>query len=99
MPAPMPGVSEVVAEASAPPSAARRRTTNPRQPVAKTPAGRYDSQLLELIDWCLQLDPLARPQSVYALQKALIHRHASADRPENWFSDLGSRLKSFIGRS
>ena len=57
------------------------------------------ADLLELIDWCLQLDPLARPQSVYALQKALIHRHAGADRPENWFSDLGNRLKSFIGRS
>ena len=84
---------------SAPPRADERVTTDTLQPVAKTHTGRYDSQLLELIDWCLQLDPLARPQSVYALQKALIHRHAGADRPENWFSDLGSRLKSFIGRN
>lgn len=84
---------------SAPPRADERVTTDTLQPVAKTHAGRYDSQLLELIDWCLQLDPLARPQSVYALQKALIHRHAGAERPENWFSDLGSRLKSFIGRN
>ena len=84
---------------SAPPRADERAVTDVLQPVARTHAGRYDAQLLELIDWCLQLDPLARPQSVYALQKALIHRHAGADRPENWFSDLGSRLRSFIGRT
>ena len=84
---------------SAPPRADERVKTDTLQPVAKTQAGRYDPQLLELIDWCLQLDPLARPQSVYTVQKALIHRHGGADRPENWFADLGNRLKSFIGRS
>lgn len=83
----------------APPRADERLKADTLQPLARTHAGRYDAQLLELIDWCLQLDPLDRPQSVYALQKALIHRHAAADRPEHWFTDLGSRLKSFIGRS
>jgi hypothetical protein len=28
--------------------------------------------LLETIDWCLRLDHLERPQSVFALQKALM---------------------------
>jgi hypothetical protein len=36
---------------------------------------------------------------VYALQKALIHQDNAPERPEHWFSDLGSRLRSFIGRS
>jgi len=27
--------------------------------------------LLEVIDWCLRLDPLERPQSVFALQRAI----------------------------
>ena len=27
--------------------------------------------VLEVIDWCLRLDPLERPQSVFALQKAI----------------------------
>ena len=84
---------------SAPPRADERSEADTLQPLTKTHAGRYETQLLELIDWTLQLDPLARPQSVYALQKALIQRQAGADRPENWFSDLGGRLKSFIARS
>jgi hypothetical protein len=28
--------------------------------------------LLEIIDWCLNLNHLYRPQSVFALQKALV---------------------------
>jgi hypothetical protein len=28
--------------------------------------------LLAIIDWCLRLDHLERPQSVFALQKALL---------------------------
>ena len=34
-------------------------------------AGAYSDNLLEVIDWCLRLDPLERPQSVFALQKAI----------------------------
>ncbi len=35
-------------------------------------AGQYSDNILEVIDWCLQAsDPLERPQSVFALQKAI----------------------------
>ena len=34
--------------------------------------GEYSDGLLEIIDWCLRLDPQERPPSVYALQKVLI---------------------------
>jgi len=34
-------------------------------------AGAYSDNLLEVIDWCLRLDPMERPQSVFALQKAI----------------------------
>ena len=34
-------------------------------------AGQYSDNILEVIDWCLRLDPLERPQSVFALQKAI----------------------------
>ena len=61
------------------------------EPVSKTHASRYSQQLLETVDWCLQLDPLERPQSVYSLQKALM--------PATWFTDVGTRLKAFIARS
>jgi serine/threonine protein kinase len=33
---------------------------------------KYSLQLLETIDWCLELDHLKRPQSVFALQKVLL---------------------------
>ncbi len=84
---------------SPPPRADERTQQDTLQPVAKTQAGRYSRQLLELTDWCLHLDPQQRPPSVYALQKALIHQDNAPERPEHWFSDLGSRLRSFIGRS
>ena len=33
--------------------------------------GKYSDQLLETIDWCLCINHLYRPKSVFALQKAL----------------------------
>jgi hypothetical protein len=40
--------------------------------AARLFSGRYSDQLLETIDWCLQLDHLKRPQSAMALQKVLL---------------------------
>lgn len=33
--------------------------------------GVYSDSLLQVVEWCMALDPLARPQSVFALQKEL----------------------------
>jgi serine/threonine protein kinase len=33
--------------------------------------GVYSDNLIQLVEWCMALDPLARPQSVFALQKEL----------------------------
>lgn len=41
--------------------------------------GRYSPELAQLVESCLALDPLARPQSVFAIQKAL--QTAPARRP------------------
>ena len=40
-------------------------------PAVQLGRGLYSQHLLELIDWCMQLDPLLRPQSVFTVQKAL----------------------------
>jgi serine/threonine protein kinase len=40
-------------------------------PARRTWAGKYSAELLEIVDGCLRLDHLERPQSVLALQKAL----------------------------
>ncbi|WP_137172837.1 serine/threonine-protein kinase [Massilia sp. HP4] len=39
--------------------------------------GRYSPELIDLVQSCLALDPLARPQSVFAIQKALQARPAA----------------------
>jgi serine/threonine protein kinase len=41
-------------------------------PATRAFAGKYAAEILEIIDWCLQLDHLRRPQSVLALQKSLL---------------------------
>jgi serine/threonine protein kinase len=69
-------------------------------PATKAWAGQYSPHFLATIDWCLQLDPLKRPQSCFALQKVLAQRHREAPpQQKTWFEGLGSRLKTMIGRS
>ena len=40
-------------------------------PARKTWGAKYSAELLDIVDWCLRLDHLERPQSVLALQKTL----------------------------
>ena len=35
-------------------------------------AGKYSDELLDIVDWCLKMDYMERPQSVFSLQKALM---------------------------
>jgi hypothetical protein len=59
--------------AQAPPLAANLRIErDDLVPARLAWAGRYSAELLDIVDGCLQLDPLRRPQSVLALQKALL---------------------------
>jgi hypothetical protein len=46
---------------------------------------------LETIDWCLQLDHLKRPQSVFALQKVLLREKDPEVHPK------GSLMESLRG--
>ncbi len=84
---------------SAPPRSDERVRQDSLDPVTRTHSARYSEQLLQTVEWCLKLDPLERPQSVYSLQKALARKDAGEPMPATWFTDLGTRLKSFIGRS
>jgi len=66
------GASMYACMASAAPPAADKRLGNDKYVSAKKLwGGKYSAQLLETIDWCLRLDHLERPQSVFALQKVL----------------------------
>jgi serine/threonine protein kinase len=57
--------------ASAPQRADERLEDDALAPARRAFAGRYSNELLEIVDWCMQLHALDRPQSVFALQKAL----------------------------
>jgi len=57
---------------SAPQAADQRLEKDRYVSATKLWTGKYSTQLLETIDWCLALDHMKRPQSVFALQKVLL---------------------------
>jgi len=55
-----------------PPSEASQRLEKDRISIALTRLrGTYSDNLIEVVEWCMALDHLSRPQSVFALQKEL----------------------------
>ncbi len=57
------------------PQAADQRLQNDKLVSSKKLwGGQYSDQLLEIIDWCLQLNYMDRPQSVFQLQKSLLEK-------------------------
>jgi serine/threonine protein kinase len=55
-----------------PPSDAQQRLDKDRLALALSRLrGIYSDNLIEVVEWCMSLDPLSRPQSVFALQKEL----------------------------
>ena len=55
-----------------PPNDAPQRLEKDRLSLALTRMrGSYSDNLIEVVEWCMSLDPLSRPQSVFALQKEL----------------------------
>ena len=65
---------------SPPPAADLRLKGDSIQPACQRWDGQFPDRLLEIVDWCLNLDHLQRPQSVFALQKALVE--AAAPPPQ-----------------
>ena len=69
--------------AGTPPQAANARLEKDTLvPARRAWAGRYSAELLDTVDWCMRLDHLERPQSVFALQKALLGEKAPGHRGE-----------------
>ncbi|MFT3813958.1 MAG: serine/threonine-protein kinase [Acidovorax sp.] len=55
-----------------PPTEATQRVPKDRLPQALAKLrGVYSDNLIEVVEWCMERDPLSRPQSVFALQKEL----------------------------
>jgi serine/threonine protein kinase len=83
--------------AESPPAAEERLEKDRYVPARRAGAGRFTEELLDTIDWCLRLDHLERPQSVFALQKALTgekppeYRGTALDQVKSRLSKLFSR--------
>ena len=57
--------------------------------------GKYSDRLLEIIDWCMSLNHLYRPQSVFSLQKALVAEvHPPNVRKEGWMGRFVNRFRT-----
>lgn len=64
-----------------PPQAADQRQVSDRiDEMLDRARDHYAEELVDTVDWCLSLDPMDRPQSVFALQKTL--RASSRSRSE-----------------
>lgn len=84
----------------APPQPADQRRDDDRMAAHYAQlAGAYTPELIALLQACLQLDPLARPQSLFAVQQAL--QAASAAPPPvvaEATATLGQRWRALLGR-
>jgi len=83
--------------ASAPQAANQRIQRDQLAPALKRWPDRYSKQLLETVDWCMRLNYLERPQSVFALQKALTDKQRNVPKPVTSFlGGLRKRVQSLI---
>jgi len=55
--------------------------------------GQYSDKLIDVVQWCMAIDPLSRPQSVFALQKELNREEAPTYTPPS----LVDKLKLSLG--
>jgi hypothetical protein len=81
-----------------PPVATQRVEKDKMTSARKGWAGKYSVDLLDTIDWCLRMDHLERPQSVFALQKALLGEKEPGFRGEapildQWKDAILRRMK------
>jgi eukaryotic-like serine/threonine-protein kinase len=83
--------------AGLPPQAADVRKQNDRMDAAfKSLRGIYSDELIDLARWCLDMDLSKRPQSVFALQKAMVDRITEDSRPP-WTARMMSNVKHALG--
>ena len=77
---------------AAPLAADKRSEKDTLAPALEKGQDIYSPRLLEIIDWCMQLDPLKRPQSVFALQKALREHLFEEPRLSSLLGSLRQKL-------
>ncbi len=90
------GASMYACMAAAAPQAADQRIERDQLvPAVRRWPDKYSRQLLETVDWCMHLNYLERPQSVFALQKALADKDRIVPR-QTLLGHLRKKVKAFI---
>jgi len=81
--------------ASTPVPADSRLLKDELRPAMVLWQGKYSDQLLETIDWCMCLNHRYRPQSVFALQKALTEPVMAPPPPprDTWLTQMVGKIK------
>jgi len=94
------GASIYACLAAVAPQPADQRVEKDRYVSAtKLKKGRYSRQLLETVDWCLALDHMKRPQSVFALQKVLMgEKDPEVQRRRSLIESVRGTLMKLSGR-
>jgi serine/threonine protein kinase len=94
------GASMFACLAGVAPQAADQRMDKDRYVSAtKLWPAKYSRHLLETIDWCLDLDHLNRPQSVFALQKVLLReKEPEVRRKRSLVDQVRGALQKIAGR-
>lgn len=67
-----------------PPKSTDRAVKDSLRPAVKTFARQYSRQLLETVDWCLEMEPTQRPQSVDDLLDFMNKDWIEEERPSFW---------------
>ena len=92
------GASIFACMVGAPPQPSdQRKTSDKMEGHYRKLEGLYSIELIEVVRWCLQLDPLERPQSVFALQKALAIQ-AQPQRELTLMEKVQLKIKTFLSR-
>jgi hypothetical protein len=93
------GASMFACMVGAPPQPADQRKTNDKMEAHyKKLEGTYSAELIDVVRMCLKLDPLERPQSVFALQKALSVK-APPQRELTFMEKAKVKMSNLLGKN
>jgi serine/threonine protein kinase len=91
------GASMFACMVGAPPQPADQRKVNDRmESHYRRLEGVYSAELIQVIRWSLMIDPLHRPQSVFALQKAL-QDSVPIRKEDNKLEKFTRKMRDFFG--
>jgi eukaryotic-like serine/threonine-protein kinase len=92
------GASIFACMVGAPPQPADQRKINDRMDNHfRKLEGLYSQELIKVVRWSLMIDPLERPQSVFALQKALKSDSSAKKDEQDMLEKLSRRIRGFFG--